>query len=325
MDRGLKPPPSAGIPLMRGGNLVSTITGAFGQSLRETRLTALLGYLIALEVPAFQDLFGFEDIPQGVTLEMRHDVGRSDIVVETNRGRCVIEAKLDASDPLVQARKYAGCRTVLLTDHMPSAPAEKHTRYVSWERLGELLDRLSHARNAKVRVLSADLLSYLKEHRMVRNRESVEIYAREINEPTTLAVLLQGHLYGCRYERGSSISQALYFAPHFGQRIADEHPGIVVGLSYVARIDSVGQATSWEDLQALLKERRGRRWLTRHRAILDSLHRKWSWPENRTFLLLGEPRLVFNPPVRKERLQKGKGWLSKRFFSFDQLFAAWKA
>jgi hypothetical protein len=39
-------------------------------------------------------------------------------------------------------------------------------------------------------------------------------------------------------------------------------------------------------------------------------------------LLLGEPRLVFNPSIRKERLQKGKGWLSRRFFSFDELFAA---
>jgi len=39
---------TAEIPLMRGGEIVSTLTGAFGQSLRETRLTALLGYLIAL-------------------------------------------------------------------------------------------------------------------------------------------------------------------------------------------------------------------------------------------------------------------------------------
>jgi len=40
-------------------------------------------------------------------------------------------------------------------------------------------------------------------------------------------------------------------------------------------------------------------------------------------LLLGAPRLVFNPPVKKGNLQKGTGWLSRRFFSFDELFAAW--
>jgi hypothetical protein len=44
------------IDLMRGGNLVSTLTGAFGQSLQETRLTALLGYLIALNPSPFLDL-----------------------------------------------------------------------------------------------------------------------------------------------------------------------------------------------------------------------------------------------------------------------------
>jgi hypothetical protein len=33
--------------------------------------------------------------------------------------------------------------------------------------------------------------------------------------------------------------------------------------------------------------------------------------------------LVFNPPVQKENLQRGSGRLSKRFFSFDNLFAAW--
>jgi hypothetical protein len=39
-------------------------------------------------------------------------------------------------------------------------------------------------------------------------------------------------------------------------------------------------------------------------------------------LLLGESRLVFNPPVWKENLQSGKGFLSRRFFSFDELLEA---
>jgi len=47
------------IELLRGGSVVSTFAGAFGGSLRETRLTALLGYLISLEPRSFLDLFGF--------------------------------------------------------------------------------------------------------------------------------------------------------------------------------------------------------------------------------------------------------------------------
>ena len=53
--------------------MVSTLTGAFGQSLRETRLTALLGYLIALDPIPFLDLFGFSGVPQQVCLETRHE------------------------------------------------------------------------------------------------------------------------------------------------------------------------------------------------------------------------------------------------------------
>jgi hypothetical protein len=36
------------IDLLRAGSVVSSLAGAFGNELRETRLTAMLGYLIAL-------------------------------------------------------------------------------------------------------------------------------------------------------------------------------------------------------------------------------------------------------------------------------------
>src|SRR5712692_5484534 len=304
------------IPLMRGGNVVSTITGAFGQSLRETRLTALLGYLVALAPEPFLDLFGFRGVAQKVSLEMRHEDGRSDILIETNSGVGLIEAKVDATDPLEQSRKYPSRWAALLTHHVPRTRVVSKTRYVSWEQLAELLKELSQWKLPRMRILSADLLAYLREHRMVKNRESVEIYAREINEPVTLALFLKAQLYGCTYQPGSPIAEALYFAPHFGRRIANAQPGVAVGISYVARIESVGRATTWSEFHDLLLESRGRVWWKGHKEELQALRRKWSWrgAEQRTFLLLGEPRLAFNPPVRKERLQKGRGWLSKRFF-----------
>jgi len=326
MNRPAKSREPVEIPLMRGGNVISTITGAFGQSLRETRLTALLGYLVALAPEPFLDLFGFRGVARKVSLEMRYKDGRSDILIETNRGVGVIEAKVDATDPLEQSRKYPSRWAALLTHHVPRTRVVGNTRYVSWEQLAGLLKQLSRSKVPPMRILSADLIHYLREHRMVKNRESAEIYAREINEPATLALFLKAQLYGCRYQPGSPIAEALYFAPHFGRRIANAHPGVAVGISYIARIESVGQATTWGEFQDLLLESRGRVWRNRHKDELQALRRAWSWrrAEQRTFLLLGEPRLVFNPPVRKERLQKGRGWLSKRFFSFDDLFAAWK-
>ncbi len=315
---------STQIPLMRGGNIVSTITGAFGQSLRETRLTALLGYLTALHPEPFLALFGFPGIAQQVRLEFRHEDGRSDILIETNHGLGVVEAKVDATDPLQQSRRYRGRWAALLTHRAPRSEVIRATRYVSWEQLAGLLNQLSRSTSPRLRILSADLLDYLKEHRMVKNEQSVEIYAREINEPVSLTLFLHAQLYGCRYQPGSSIGEALYFAPHFGRRIVKRHPGVAIGISYIARLESVGRATTWREFQDLLIEQRGRSWWRRHQDPLQAVHRKWRWgTEQRTFLLLGEPRLAFNPPVRKERLQKGRGWLNKRFLSFDELFAAW--
>jgi len=317
--------PLTAIALMRGGCLVSTLTGAFGQSLRETRLTALLGYLIALDPIPFLDLFGFSGVPQQVCLETRHEDGRSDILIETNRGTGIIEAKIDASDPLVQSRRYPARWVALLTHRVPQTQTMRGTRYVTWQRLAELLERLTRSPSARLRMLSADLLAYMEEHRMIKKGNSVEIYAREINEPVTLALFLKSRLYGCKYEAGSRLAEALYFAPHFGQHISNMHPGIATGISYIARIESVGYATTWRELQDLMVKERGRVWMKRHAESLQDLHRAWSWTEgeHRCFLFLGQPRLVFNPSVHKESLQKGSGWLSKRFLSFDELFAAW--
>lgn len=310
---------------MRGGEVVSTLTGAFGQSLRETRLTALLGYLIALEPDSFQDLFGFRGVPQRVSLETRHEEGRSDILVETSIGTGIIEAKVDATDPLVQSHRYPARWAALLTHRVPLKLKSGRVRYVTWQELAKLLTKLSASGSPRLRVLSKDLLGYMREHHMTRERKSVEIYAREINEPVTLELFLKAQLYGCKYQAGSRLAEALYFAPHFGKRITDEHPGVNIGISYVARIESVGQANTWQDFRKLVSDQRGAAWWNRHKAVLQGVRQKWRWnkTQHRSFFFLGARRLVFNPPVRKEKLQRGRGWLSKRFYSFDDLFAAW--
>jgi hypothetical protein len=315
---------STEIELMRGGNVVSTLTGAFGQSLKETRLTAILGYLIALEPKPFQTLFGFSGVAQRVRLETNHTLGRSDILVETSDGIGIVEAKVDATDPLKQARRYPADWVSLLTYRMPAKPVAR-AQYVSWSQLAVPLNSLGQSASPRVRIIARDLIKYMQEHHMIKNPNSVEIYAREINEPVTLALFLKARLYGCKYEATSRLSEALYFAPHFGRKITDEYPGVNIGISYVARIESLGQVVTWKEFRKLIHKERGGFWWKRHASTLEGLRRAWPWNtgELRSILLLHEPRLVFNPPVRKENLQRGKGWLSKRFFSFDELFVAW--
>lgn len=113
---------------------------------------------------------------------------------------------------------------------------------------------------------------------MVKNRDSVEIYAREINEPATLGLFLKAQSYGCRYQPNSPIAEALYFAPHFGRRIANAQPGVAVGISYIARIESVGRATTWREFQDLLQENPGRVWWKQHKDELQALRRATKLP-----------------------------------------------
>jgi len=135
------------IELLRGGSVVSTFADAFGGALRETRLTALLGYLIALEPGPFLDKFGFAGKAGSVRLEHRHGSDRSDILIDTTHGRGVVEAKVGASDPLEQSKKYQSRWTVLLTQYIPSGRQRRSHRakYLRWQELTDVLSRLARS------------------------------------------------------------------------------------------------------------------------------------------------------------------------------------
>jgi hypothetical protein len=314
------------IDLLRSGSVVSSFAGAFGSALRETRLTAMLGYVIALEPEGFCDIFKFHGRPLSVSLESPHGSDRSDILIKTTAGWGVIEAKVTAADPFRQSLKYFAKWRVLLTEHAASSKQKRlrAVKYLRWRDLVEPLQQLAGSLDNRVRFVSRDLLSYLGEHAMIKTNRSVEIYAREINNEETLALFLKARMYGCNYEERSQLAEALYFAPHFGQQIARNHPGVQVGISYIASIERVEIVETWKDLLQAVREVRGKQWLNGHMLLLQPLCRGWDWRDTkRSFLFLSTPRLVFNPPVLKEKLQKGKGWLSKRVFSFDTLFAAW--
>ena len=312
------------IDLLRGGSIVSSLAGSFGSGLRETRLTAMLGYLVALEAPKFCEVFGFTGHPRSVSLETRHDRDRSDILIATTEGVGVVEAKVGSHNAFDQSLKYPADWRVLLTEYIPLTNERSHaaSRYLRWRDLTPVLDNLTRSRRPEVRFISGDFKRYLAEHNMIPKAESVEIYAREINEEKTLSLFLHGHMYGCHYEASSRLPEALYFAPHFGKAIALNHPGIHAGISYVAKIETVEVVESFRQLCDTAGQIRGKNWLKKHLAMLETV-KNWDWTKRKSFLFLDSPRLVFNPPIYKGNLQEGSGWLSKRVFSFDEFFQAW--
>lgn len=316
------------IPLWRAGSMVSSLAGAFGEGLRETRLTALLGYLIALEPEPWLHILGFHGQATDVAVETHQESGRSDIEIRTTSGVGIIEAKIDSTDPLRQALKYNANWRVLLTDHAPLRRKQSHRgiRYIRWADLIPQLRRHAASTNHRLRFVAGDLITYLEEHHMVsRGTPSPEIYAREINNEETLALFLHGRMYGCWHQNGSRLGEAHYFAPHFGRFIANSHPGIHTGISYIAKIDNVRTVVTWQDWVNAVRDVRGKVWYKKHAANMAPLRKQWSWKgqKARDILFLGEPRLAFTPAIRKENIQTGRGFLSKLYLTFDELYQAW--
>jgi hypothetical protein len=312
------------VQLLRGGDVVSSLAGAFGTALRETRLTALLGYLIALEPICFLRRFGFFGKPLSVSLETSHATGRSDILIETTEGVGIVEAKVDATDPSKQARKYPAKWRVLVTQYTPPTTQREllNMTYLRWVDLAVLFRELSASSKRNTRFVSNDLLTHLEEHNMIKKPEPVEIYAREINEPVSLSLFLKAHMYLCKYKSNTRLTEAVYFAPHFGQAIATEHPGIHTGISYLARIETIEVAETWGDFVKVVRLTRQKPWFKANKRFLEPL-RDWFSNEWRlNCLFLSQPRLVFNPPVKKETLQPDAAWI-RQYLTFDELFKAW--
>src|SRR5437899_6536683 len=82
----------AAVPLRRGENAVSSILEVVG-NLKETDLTAFLGWLVAHTPTTFADLFGDLGRIKSVDVEKSDDSVRHDITVVGSRGRAVVEAK----------------------------------------------------------------------------------------------------------------------------------------------------------------------------------------------------------------------------------------
>lgn len=314
---------------MRGQMPVTSFLGSLGSSLRETRITAMLGYLIAHAPEPWQEYFGFDKPISSVCIEADYERDRADIYIAAGAKSIIVEAKVTWSDPREQVKKYNAQRKYLLTNYHPtSSNVNRSLKYVSWLEVSVVLEKLAkNAAKPHVRHLSKELILYMKEHQLIPSKDSIEIYARELNDELTVNIFLKCHLYGCWLEKsGGTISRALYFAPHFGQLVAQSHPGIYSGISYVAKIEAIEVVDTWDSFISAAKRQRKGWWVKKHQDALDKLRLQWKdWDENnrRSIAFLGVPRLVFNPPINKELLQKGKGWLSRRTFSFDELFEAW--
>jgi hypothetical protein len=316
------------VELMRAGSVVSSFAGAFGASLRETRLTAILGYLIALKPEVFRKEFGITGTIESVSLETRHDQGRSDILIKSTDGLAVVEAKVDATDPSKQAEKYDATWRVLLTEYSPtSSQKTKEVIYRRWRDIADLIQRNgSKFSRGEERFVSNDLIKYMKEHNMIPNEQDKIINARDINYYkyiVTADFFLKGHLYGYPYEKVSQLYEARYFAPCFGGDVPSLRPGLQKGISYIAKIISVKDAETRTDFLEIEKQARKDGFDGASDCVKD--FKDWFFPKKNSkrfnVVFLSVPRHAFNPPIQKAFLTESTRF--KKNFSFDDLYRAW--
>jgi hypothetical protein len=326
------------ILLLRPGAVVSSFAGAFGSKVKETRLTAILGYLIALEPKLFCDEFKIHGEIESVVLEAPDDRGRSDILIKSSDGLGVVEAKIDATNPSKQAQQYAKQHhakwQVLLTEFLPTPEQKKNPgiTYCCWRDIAKLIQENSKFLSPKARFIGQDLIMYLKEHHMIPDDDLDEIYTRDINDDYSANMFLKGHVYGCQYNEGSRLFKTHYFAPYFGKNISASktvqalHPDMKAGVSYIAKIIDIQTSETPTDFEAIAKELRKKH------------NRKKEWSCSKAikeffggqrcaycFIFLDEPRLAFDEPIQKRYLQKSpKYTLAQKLWSFDAFYRAWE-
>lgn len=319
------------VELFRGQSPAADLFSALGDSLRETRLTAAVGYVMAGNPGGICEVLGIRGRPNRLLVEQADGGERADIILETDKETAVFEAKVDQVDPVEQIRRYAlsfkrpgkRLRTFALVPFAKDVWAQNEVTYLPWQTLSAMMSAPGYTKKLSPvhRAILGEVQKYMERHGLVRNKIPKEVYAREINDEGTLDLFLKHHFYQCKFERQTQLMDASYFAPHFGAKIESLYGGITHGISHVAKINSVVVAEDEAQYREAVVREKGRAYLKRHEAALMYPFKEWG-PEKRYLVFTSQPLLVFNPPIEKSYLQKGSGWLSKRAYSFEDLFKA---
>jgi hypothetical protein len=319
------------VVLYRGKEIVGDLLSSFGDSLKETRLTAALGYILSGYPDGFLKRYGFSGVVTRVLIEHVQGPDRTDIVLETTKGYLVIEAKTISNDPAKQINRYykrfrrlgKPFFPIALVPYGQEAKQSGKIYYLPWGELAKFLDSSEFKKRLPIaqKFMLGEVLKYMERHGLIRDKAPKEIYAREINDEQSLDLFLKHHLYQCEFEKKTQLNQANYFAPHFGEKIESWHSGIRQGISYVSRIETVVVIESREEYRDAILKFHGKTYFKKHQ-------KEMMYPVKKngrlvlSLVFVEEPKLVFNPPIVKEYLQKGKGWLSKQAYSFDDFFKA---
>lgn len=334
---------NGGVSLRRGIEDVSDLFSALCE-LRETRLTAVLGYLIAKAPNTFGPLFLNRRISiKEVRIEESADSRRFDLVIWTPRKLVVVEAKIGYMQAPSQVRRYI--RGLIKTErakqivlYLLDKGAEKLQTEIkriqrefpgckvlpkTWTDVARAIEtgcrskKLQKA-HPEVIVIGQELIKHLKENQMVGS-QAKEVYIRQLSGDS-LMLFFKYHLYKCQAKFAKSALQHLYFAPLFTAKAPKDFASqsmlpIEKGLSYIARILE-GQVVKRDQLAEYLKS-------TGHPNPKEAAEEVKRQTKRREMLVLvlGEPFQLFQTPISSRKLGV-KGMLAQKTATLEELLIA---
>lgn len=316
--------------LKRGSRSISNILSSFG-SVKETNLSAMLGYLINLNPIVAEKLFQITEPIHSIELELRSDHGedRYDIVIACIRKKYVVEVKIDTHSP-DQLRRYDKTHKNLFSigRRLQSHLIEKryHKSFLDWE---EVCEKLNEAKFKGKKAdqfynkLVDDFCLHLRENNMIKGSYE-DVYTRDLSGDT-VEMYFNQRIYHCQTRFYEKAKNARYFAPYLtGSNARGESQSVFkslgVGISFVSKINST-MLVAERELSSVLVG------LKYSRVDIKQIFEKFGWKANsnreHAVLFLGEPLRLFQRPVTKQDLWgKATGAMPAMSIDFGDLIAA---
>ena len=335
--------------LSRSTEEIGAFISALG-SLRETRLTATLGFLVSRFPEELGSVLGLQFGPSDeIAIEETDGGDRYDVLIRTSGEEHIIEGKVGPYQSVEQLVRYiarrrkngSGKPALTIVDDGSEFSQSKlrgfekirkgvrKLHFVTWSQVAKTcqaiaVKRKNLARDPLGTIIAQDLSNHLKENNMTTELHP-EIYLRDISDVPSVELYFRHQIYKCQSKFYNSARKNLYFAPYFTQKTASEVSGVNLvpvgeGISFISRVESV-HVVDKADVLPFLKERKH----PTAKEAADTI-RKSAMEKDVLVMLLGKPRLLFVSPVTKQKLQRlggfGIGAMGSRSCTLDDLLKA---
>lgn len=315
--------------------------------LRETRLTAVLGFLVSRFPKEFGPVLGFATAPgDEISVEESGDGDRYDVLIRASGEIHIVEGKIGPEQNEDQLLRYIkNCRkkpslTVVddgskfrqfnQTEFQKVRRRVKSLKHVTWAEVADACLKITcSARSLKSdrlgTVIAEEFYTHLKENNMT-NEPQPEIYLRDVSTIESVKLYFRHNIYKCQPSFYNSARSNRYFAPYFTKKMAaqissDNLVPVGEGISFVSKVKGV-QLVKRGDVVAFLKG------LGHKNAAetADLIRKNHDLPEI-LIMRLDDPRLMFVSPVTKAKLGRAglsftQGAMGSRSCTFDNLLAA---